>query len=247
MAISSLRSALALPLQNKDRANALLYTAVMLNAINFASVENPKNPAASWVFSSSADRLGWLDLQLRFKKLEEATSQFRESDLRDPCLAINREADGPKDANSPVEEDADLEDIPESWRMLLGHKTDPKYRLFREPVKMLSKLRLLEPDCKASFVYFGIVGKLDQGFRDLLFDKEPRALWIFGYWLGLIGRFNIWWCSRRVERDWAAVRRFLENQQLEKLPGDEGKMWRALNVDLGNASEWPSPEPRGLV
>jgi len=246
MAISSLKSALAMPLQSKERANALLYTAVILNAINFASVENPRNPAASWVFSNSADRLGWLDLQLRFKRLEEATAQFRDYD--EPCKAISPQPASPvRESNSPGEEDADLVDVPESWRMLLGEKTDPDHHCLREPVKLLAKLRVLEPDCAGSFAYLGLISKLDQRFRDLLYVRESRAMWVFGYWLGLIGRFSIWWTVRRVERDWAAVRRFLRDQELDRRPGDEGRMWMALNSDLGNASQWPSPHPDTLM
>jgi hypothetical protein len=245
MAISSLKAALAVPLESKDRANALLYTAVMLNAINFASVENPRNPAASWVFSSSADRLGWLDLQLRFKRLEEATAQFREPD-EESCQAIKPQPPSPPPPDSPPDEGADLADVPASWRLLLGGESDPGYRFLREPIRQLARLRVLEPTCMGSFVYFGFVSRLEDGFRDLLYDRDVRALWIFGYWLGLIGRFSIWWSMRRVERDWAAVRRFLREKGLEKKGGRDGKMWRALMVDLGKTSVWPSPEPEEL-
>ncbi len=80
-AIAALKPALEIPLVQKDRADALLVAAVMLNAVNFAFVES-RSPSTSWVFSDSDDRLGWLDLQLGFKKLEEATIQFRESRKR---------------------------------------------------------------------------------------------------------------------------------------------------------------------
>jgi len=59
-AIHALRSALALPL-TKERADAILCAAIMLNGINFASV-NSEAPSASWVFSDSPNRLDWLDL-----------------------------------------------------------------------------------------------------------------------------------------------------------------------------------------
>ncbi len=114
--------------------------------------------------------------------------------------------------------------------------------LYRKPVQALAELRLLEPDCHGSFAYMGLVGKLDDGFRDLLLERDPRALWIFGYWLGLLGRLKIWWCDRRVERDRAAVLCFLQdNLGLARRLGGEGRMWRALIADLDSASEWPLP------
>jgi hypothetical protein len=239
-AITALKSALALPL-HKDRADALLFTAVMLNAVTFAFVEN-HSLSTSWVFSNGSDRLGWLDLQLQFKKLEEATSQFRESSLLQPIL----DATDHQDPQLDHAEDLSLEGVPTAWRMLIGDKDTQNYRLYRRPVQILAELRLLEPDCNSSFAYFGLVGKLEEGFRNLLFDKDPRALWIFGYWLGLLGRLNIWWCKRRVERDWAAVLCFLQEKELDQRPDDKGRMWQALITDLSVASEWPPPQTENI-
>jgi len=115
--------------------------------------------------------------------------------------------------------------------------------LYRGPVRALAELRVLEPDCPGAVTYIDFVGKLEDGFRDLLFARDPAALWILGYWLGLLGRLNIWWCARRVERDWSAVLCFLRAAGLRDKPGSEGRMWRALIADLTTASAWPPTEP----
>lgn len=242
VAIGVLKSALALPL-HQDRADALLFTAVMLNAVTFAFVES-QSPSTSWVFSNSPDRLGWLDLQLRFKKLEEVTSQFRNSSLLQPIL---NETDGQTPHRPDHAEDVSLERLPTAWKMLIEVNDTHNYRLYREPLRVLAELRLLEPNCSNSFVYFGLVGKLEEGFRDLLFEKDPPALWMFGYWLGLLGRLDIWWCARRVERDWAAVLSFLRDKELGQRSGNEGDMWQALIDDLSVASEWPPPQTENAL
>ena len=234
-AITTLNSALELPL-HEDRADALLCTAVMLNAVSFASVMN-HSVSTSWVFSDNADRLGWLDLQLRFKTLEEATSQFRGSSLLQSIL----DAEGTQAGAAEPNEVAKAGTVPNSWRMLIGDKEMKNYHLYLEPVQVLAELRVAEPDCINSFAYFGLIKKFDHGFRNLLYEKDVRALWIVGYWLGLLDRLHIWWCSRRVERDWAAVLCFLRDKKLDQLPGGEGSMWQMLIADLSMASKWPPP------
>jgi len=234
--ISTLKSALALPL-DKERADALLCTAVILNAVTFADVTD-RSPAASWVFSRSPDRLCWLDMLLRFKKLEQATFQFRASSVLQPILDA---------ANAPAAQDreAGLDGLPEAWRWLIGDPAGPRFDLFCQPVRILSELSgQTKITCFTALAYFGLVNKFTEGFRDLLFEREPRAMWVFGYWLGMLGRLNIWWCARRVERDRAAVRIFLTDLAVGRRPGKEGRMWRVLMEDLASASEWPPPSPQ---
>jgi hypothetical protein len=230
VAIRALKSTLAAPL-TKERADAVLCAAIMLNGINFASVKS-QTASASWVFSDSPDRLDWLDWQLGFRKLEEATSQFLESSLLWPLM--NAAGHGPiKDRSN----DMCFDQVPPTWRMLIGDDHHSYYG----PVQMLAELRICEPLRSNALKYFGFINKLGNRFRDLLFQRDQRAIWVFGYWLGLIGRLGIWWCSRRVQQDWAAVVLFLQGEGLQQRPGDEGWMWQQLIADLSTASEWPLP------
>ena len=240
-AIAALKSALVLPL-HKDLADALVSTAVMLNAVSFASVVS-NSISTSWVFSNSSDTLGWLDLQLQYKNLEKATSQFRESSFLPPSPdAIDVQADDPARA-----EDMGQGKLPVAWKMMLGDKDTQTFRSYLQPMRTLAYLRYLEPNCYNSFTYFGFLSKLDSGFRGLLFERDPRALWILGYWLGLLDRLKIWWCSRRIERDWTAVLHLLRERELDQRHGNEGQMWQALIADLSVASAWPQPQTENLL
>jgi len=233
VAISALQTAIIQPM-HKDRADAMLCAAVMLNAVSFACLGGD-SVSSSWVFSDSPDRLDWLDMQMRFKKLEQATMQFRKSSFMEPILDA---ADGPPPSPGGPE-DADLEKVPTAWRRLIGAKDSPRYWIYREPVRDLAELKVLRPDCSGALAHIGFVAKLTDGLRNLLYDKDPRAVWIFGYWLALVGRLGLWWCSRRVKRDWAAAVRFLQEKGLSEQAGEDGQMWKALLFDLENASEWP--------
>jgi len=230
--IRALKSTLALPL-DKEHADAVLCAAIMLNGINFTSSVNSQAASASWVFSDSPDRLDWLDLQLGFRKLEEATSQFLESSILRPLM--NAAGHGPVTDRSDAM--ISLNQVPTAWRMLIGDD----YHSYDGPVRMLAELRTSEPLRSNALKYFGFVNRLGDGFRDLLFQRNRRAMWVFGYWLGLMGRLDIWWCSRRVEQDWNAVVLFLQRDGLQQRPGDEGWMWQELIADLSTASEWPLP------
>lgn len=63
-------------------------------------------------------------------------------------------------------------------------------------------------------------------FRALLCDRDERALWLLGYWLGLMSRFEgLWCCDKRVRRDYKAMRMWLEQAKVTIRPGVEGEHW----------------------
>jgi len=237
-AIGALRPALDQPL-HKERATALLTAAVMLNAVSFALVESLA-VSTSWVFNGTdqpLDGLGWLDLQLQFKKLEDATARFRDTPfLQQPAPPGNATL------NHGGDNEADPNIVPAAWKMLIGEVGSRTWRLYREPINALASLRLVGPDCLGSLAYIGFPRSLNDGFRGLLEDRDPAAMWIVGYWLGLLGRVRMWWSERRTQRDKAAILCFLCREGLDNRPGLEGQMWRDLIADLETSSLWPLPE-----
>jgi len=62
-----------------------------------------------------------------------------------------------------------------------------------------------------------------------LYDRNEKALWLFGYWLGLMCRFEgMWWSDKRAKRDFMAIGLWLKLRRLTERPGAEGEMWRRL-------------------
>jgi hypothetical protein len=236
----------------KPNFDAVLICAQLLNMLAFALPDSEDSreelsPYSSWVFSPHKDRLGWLGLQAGVRPL--VLSMGDRIVERIPYLSrilLGTEADrwtyqrmmhGPRDF------------VPRSWVRVfelddeLGGTCDfDKQRsspgeVYRAPITMLALLRQaamhLPADEQNVFKDIQILGKLGPEFRALLYDRDERALWIFGYWLGLMSRFTeMWWCVKRVRRDYTAICVRLGELRLTERSGGEGELWRELLDEL---------------
>lgn len=149
----------------------------------------------------------------------------------------------------------------------LDDDEDARDHLFREPLFLLAETRELAPTMANVFHYLQFLGKLEPEFKTLLYDRDPRAMWAFGYWLGLVCRFDyIWWVTRRARRDFAAIVIWLRSSGVTERPGREGTLWAEMLADLeesvnrtppcgeqadsstwgsaGRALDWIRPPPR---
>lgn len=115
-------------------------------------------------------------------------------------------------------------------------------RLFREPLFLLAETRDMAPTMANIFNYFQLLGRLQPEFKALLYEREPRALWAFGYWLGLVCRFDyIWWVTRRARRDFSAIVIWLRSSGVAERPGREGVLWAEMLRDLEASVNWAAP------
>jgi hypothetical protein len=92
-----------------------------------------------------------------------------------------------------------LEGIPERWIQVFeldgsGSGCDVSgtstSAIFRPAVTILTHLRDLEPVQSNVFKNLQFIVKVQQEFQALLFERDERALWLFGYWLGILCRFK---------------------------------------------------------
>lgn len=112
-------------------------------------------------------------------------------------------------------------------------------RLFREPLSLLAETRELAPTMANIFNYLQFLGKLAPEFKTLLYDRDARAMWVFGYWLGLVCRFDyIWWVTRRARRDFYAIVIWLRSSGVTERPGREGILWAEMVTDLEGSVNW---------
>lgn len=236
-ALALFRPALLQELNSQPGSDALLLTSMMLNMLAFAAVDEDLDLSTSWVFSHDKNRLGWLELQLGLKPLLLATKSFRHQSLLQPMFAAS------DDEHKTFSTDTtSLERVPEGWTELIscsldhcsmdaGHgsgKEEATYdQVLAEPVRILAETERLHPSEENTFRYVQFAGKIGPEFLRLLYERDERALWIFGYWLGLLGRMGMWWSSRRVKRDWVAIRTFLiDTKGVCERRGPQGAMWR---------------------
>lgn len=119
--------------------------------------------------------------------------------------------------------------------------------VFREPLRVLALLKDLEPVEANIYMYLQFVGKLGPEVRALLYEQDDQAMWLFGYWFGLMCRFeHIWWCGRRVRRDFTAILIWLQSRRLSERSGTEGLLWMERILDLEDSPSWPPKRPTPL-
>ncbi|CAK7225143.1 hypothetical protein SBRCBS47491_005791 [Sporothrix bragantina] len=106
-------------------------------------------------------------------------------------------------------------------------------RIYRAPLRVISELRHIEPNERSMLQYFQFIGQLDNDYRQKLFERDEKALWIFGMWMGLLCRFdNVWWTRRRTRCDFRAIRLWLHLVGVAQRPGREGQIWQQLLQDM---------------
>ena len=116
---------------------------------------------------------------------------------------------------------------------------DNNNNVFRLPALVLLQLRVLEPVSSNIFKNSQFLGKVQGPFRDRLHEGDPRALWLVGYWLGLLCRYEgVWWCEGRARRDYKAVCARLEGMKLAE--GAEGEVWKEMMGELRGVAVYKS-------
>jgi hypothetical protein len=124
-------------------------------------------------------------------------------------------------------------------QLLLDEDVEMREHLFREPLFLLSETRALAPTMENVFHYLQLLGKLEPEIKTLLYNRDERAMWLFGYWLGLICRFEyIWWVTRRARRDFTAIVIWLRSSGVTERPGREGLLWAEMMRDLERSVDW---------
>lgn len=240
-AIQHYKRALSTPVEVLGRAgvNSMLLCATLLNMLAFALPEEElcsgvTDPHNSWVFSNNEGRLGWLSMQAGVRSLMKSLGGLMDETMRflaeiligvDVCMLAREREKGLT--------------IPKTW--LRAFPNDEAHERYRPLVNILAALRTCEPSRLNSFVGLQFLFQLYGGFRKMLFQGDTKALWLFGYWLGLMYRFEgTWWCQARVLRDYNAILLWLERLQLPDLPEPEGSLWAALMEEYRQAIYWPA-------
>ncbi|RCI12028.1 hypothetical protein L249_1243 [Ophiocordyceps polyrhachis-furcata BCC 54312] len=238
LALNGFRAALQRPRDDPKTAEAIVLTALFLNVLFFSAVEDD-DPAKSWIFSRQPDRLAWLSLQLGFKPLVMSTNAFRRDDVFTDVFCLPQvfyyirlcsRYTGLCSRTTAV--------FPLHWQHLFG-SDGHKGRVFHDPARVALHLSHIEPTCDNFFLYckFFVVMDIELRFRDLLEREDERAVWLFGYWLGLLNRFQFWWTGLRVRMEWTAIRLWLDRRGVR----GRSMTWIKLMRDLDTAAEWPQP------
>lgn len=242
--VRSLQEALNTPQDRlgQEGAKQLLLSMVLLNVSSFTVQDHePEEPELSWVFSDDDNRLGWLALQAGTRPVLLSLTSYIDvvMEFLGPIFI-----GGDKTACGTQEIIPDISRIPESWaRVFRLRKVQAPYscdsvssdpaELYRLAVIRLVRLQDIEFLPENVYVCILFLNNLSPPFRSLLARRDPRALWLLGYWMGLMRRFDrVWWLAKRVKRDHMAIVAYLDGLRLDQIPGEEGKSWGELMMEL---------------
>lgn len=248
---------------DQTKVNVLLLSGALMNVLAFAlpqfetlEYDKDADTHSSWVFSTRADRLDWLELQVGLKSLMGSTMAF----LDDALAFVSPLFIGNEGPNWTVGVRKSLNGAPQRWMEIFELEDDddrhaeastitsrprntfvcdnPK-DVFRSPVTALIHLREVQPVHRNVFKNLQFLGKIQLHFRGLLYRRDTRALWLFGYWLGLMCRYKgVWWCEKRAKRDYEAIKVWLQHLQLAERPGRSGRLWKEMMEEYELAPQY---------
>jgi hypothetical protein len=177
-----------------------------------------------------------LSLSLGIKPLIYATETFRDGTILDWMFQAS---DDESKTFHGAPEFMHLRNVPSHWLGLFSLTRDSKADdIFFDPLRILSETSRLEPCPDHFFLYVNMIGALDFDFRTRLERKDEAAMWLMGYWLGLLCRYDYWWLKKRARRDYHAICTNLLESGVRDRSGAEGAMWRKLTDDLEMAPRW---------
>lgn len=245
LTVQSFQRSLEQPM-TRERSDALLLTSIFLNLLAFAAIRDD-GPLTSWVFSDDPGRLGWMTILLGFKPLFMASIRY----MHESVLLPMYEQTGAQ-TTKYTGASFDKFELPPAWRLFTrlcaDAGSDADAAITDEAVRALYATRFVPPDLAYTQVFMQFFGRLDAPFRDLLLRGDGRALWMVGYWLGLLGRLDAWFARARVRRDHTAVVLSLKARGLAGREGEEGWMWACLLDELeGLRAEWHPSNLGGCV
>ncbi|KAF2009107.1 hypothetical protein BU24DRAFT_90842 [Aaosphaeria arxii CBS 175.79] len=226
-------------------AKTMVLSAILLNMLTFAltpaesdEVRNNDN-SASWIINNEENGLGWLVMQASLRVIMNSLMSKKVEILRflGPIFS--------EDSKSWVftQMHRGFEEIPGSWVKMFQLETQgdgcgpddlvgSPMRLsdvFGPSLIVLAHLKDLQPYPVNIYRHIQFLAKINPEIRRRMHNRDERALWMFGYWLGLVCKFrNIWWCEERARRDYETIRSYLIGKRLIERAGDEGEVWRKM-------------------
>jgi hypothetical protein len=188
--------------------DAIWATGVHLGAASFWYLESD-DPYAVWPLKSSEpDDLAWMKLGEGKRHLWRIADPTREDSVFNRVLK-RKTGPCPEVPEWMVGHDISL--VPERIKMLFGITNDSsrENNVYHLPVLILSRIRhlRLEHGNVLDFLYF--TAFITPGFMELLEKKDPKAVFLLGWWFAMCADGSLWWMTRRARVEGQAVRIWL--------------------------------------
>ncbi|KAI9039039.1 Zn(II)2Cys6 transcription factor [Aspergillus affinis] len=183
-----------------------LFSACFLMTVHSFRLET-YNPHNSFVFSDNPNALNWLLLQSGLRHLLGLSRRWLATSIYFDMFMTSRNENPLFDDHRTGREGldpafADLCDINETDT----EETNP----YHWPVRMLTPLLSAERSTRSFSKYMNFVGRLTGPFYDRVLAKDPPALLILAWWLGMVDSAHFWWMETRIKSECAAICMYLE-------------------------------------
>ncbi|TVY69038.1 Sterol uptake control protein [Lachnellula suecica] len=177
----------------------------LLGAIAFSSVDASR-PEEAWPLkpSESCD-LEWLRMSEGKQAIWKIADPLR-PDSAFHALATELLRDG-----MYTEAIFDIQDLPFAFFSLYGldENTTDGNNPYYSTIRSLSPLLHMECNHTTIAKYLGLMGHLTKELKDLLKEKDPRALLLLAFWFGKLSH-GVWWVARRASLEGQAICIYLE-------------------------------------
>lgn len=204
------------PIQRSDQ-DPLWACAALLGAITIASME-ATTAEQSWPLTPpSASDLDWLRMSDGKKEVWRLVNPLRDDSVWKEALAHDHHTQ-PEPVQGPIPE---LEMLyPYLTQIYDYNPLAPAQEDKDDPYHTAASIltRLLEFDCNHSTImfYLSFLGHMDPRYRQLLHEKDPKALLLLAWWFGKMCQYDVWWMSRRMRMEGQAICLYLERYHGEK-------------------------------
>lgn len=204
------------PLHPRDY-DPLWATAALLGAITIASTE-ATTAEESWPLAPpSPSDLDWLRMSDGKKEVWRLVNPLRDNSVWKEALAYDHHTQ-PETVQGPVPE---LEMLyPYLTQIYDYNPLAPSQDNPDDPYHTAASIltRLLEIDCNHSTIMFflSFLGHMDPRYRQLLHQKDPKALLLLSWWYGKMCQYNAWWMSRRMRLEGQSICLYLEREHGDK-------------------------------
>ena len=202
--------------------DAIWATGVHLGAASFWYLESD-DPYTVWPLKpSEPGDLSWMKIGEGKRHLWRIADPTREDSVFRRVLARNH---GPCTTPPDWMQNNDISLVPESVKITFGitplsSKEDNVYHL---PVLILSRIRHLQLSHGNVLEFLYFTAFITPEFLELLEQKDPKAVFLLGWWFQMCRNGTLWWMTRRARVEGEAVRIWLSvvdsrlNDLLEEL------------------------------
>lgn len=233
-AITGFNTALTKAKLNQSLADALVLTSVLINVLTFSCVEDYNNLHLSWLFAGNV-HLSWFSVNLGLKALIQRTTEYQQHSILQWMYTSSDD-----ESCTFYGTNGHVDIIPRHWKQFLGLECPTRSAILSEPARFLAAIRTIEPTSESLPLYLNFMGSIDTNFefRNLLLRRDLRAVWLLGYWMGLLCRLDCWWTEGRARLEWRATCVWMQLQLKTLDESCDRHLWSRMMDELHVANIW---------